>query len=61
MRLCDCRVVLTGASGGIGQALAEQLCAEGAQVIAVTRQPHALEALQRLYPQRIHSLSLIHI
>ena len=56
MRLCDCRVVLTGASGGIGQALAEQLCAEGAQVIAVTRQPHALEALQRLYPQRIHSV-----
>jgi len=56
MRLCDCRVVLTGASGGIGQALAEQLCAEGAHVIAVTRQPHALEALQRLYPQRIHSV-----
>ncbi len=54
MRLSDCRVVLTGASGGIGRALAEQLCAEGAQVIAVTRQPQALEPLLRLYPQRIH-------
>lgn len=38
MRLLECRAVLTGASGGIGLALAERLCAGGAQLIAVTRQ-----------------------
>ena len=35
MRLPECRAVLTGASGGIGLALAEKLCAGGAQLIAV--------------------------
>lgn len=40
-------VVLTGASGGIGSALALELCAEGAQVIAVGRRPAALEALRQ--------------
>ena len=31
--LADRTVLLTGASGGIGQALVEQLCAAGAQVL----------------------------
>ena len=35
MKLETCRVLITGASGGIGQALVEQLCAAGAQVLAV--------------------------
>ena len=46
MRLPECRAVLTGASGGIGLALAEKLCAGGAQLIAVTRQEGALSELR---------------
>lgn len=37
MRLSDARVVLTGASGGIGLAIAGDLCASGAKVLAVAR------------------------
>lgn len=39
-------VVLTGASGGIGGALALALCAEGAEVVAVGRRAGALETLR---------------
>ncbi|MCY1505748.1 3-phenylpropionate-dihydrodiol/cinnamic acid-dihydrodiol dehydrogenase [compost metagenome] len=53
MRLTDCRVLLTGASGGIGLALAEQLCARGAQVLAVSRKRDALAALLGRYPQQL--------
>lgn len=37
MRLSDARVVLTGASGGIGLAIVSALCASGARVLAVAR------------------------
>ncbi|GLK88487.1 SDR family oxidoreductase [Pseudomonas turukhanskensis] len=57
MRLSDCRVVLTGASGGIGLALAEQLCAAGAQVLAISRQADALAELVKRYPQHIRQVS----
>ncbi len=53
MRLADCRVLLTGASGGIGLALAEQLCAKGARVLAVSRQRDALAGLSQSYPQQL--------
>ncbi|MNZ23977.1 3-oxoacyl-[acyl-carrier-protein] reductase FabG [compost metagenome] len=53
MRLSDCRVVLTGASGGIGLQLAEQLCAAGARVLAVSRHEGALAALRQRYPQTL--------
>ena len=53
MRLPECRAVLTGASGGIGLALAEQLCAGGARVIAVARRGEALDDLVRRYPQQL--------
>ena len=53
MRLPECRAVLTGASGGIGLALAEKLCAGGAQLIAVTRQEGALSELLQLYPKQV--------
>ncbi|CAI8932127.1 MULTISPECIES: SDR family oxidoreductase [Pseudomonas] len=45
MRLSEARVVLTGASGGIGLAICEGLCASGAQVLAVSRHRQALEPL----------------
>lgn len=50
MQLSGARVLLTGASGGLGQALAEQLAGAGASVLlAGTRQP-ALLALQARLP-----------
>lgn len=45
MKLIECRAVITGASGGIGQALVSTLLAEGAQLLLVGRQPEALQAL----------------
>lgn len=53
MRLSDCRAILTGASGGIGIALAEQLCASGAQLLAVCRRREGLTDLLRRFPQQI--------
>ncbi|WP_207886552.1 SDR family oxidoreductase [Pseudomonas sp. 30_B] len=53
MRLPECRVLLTGASGGIGLPLAEQLCAAGAQVLAVSRHAGALDELMRRYPEHL--------
>ncbi|MNJ18432.1 putative oxidoreductase [compost metagenome] len=57
MRLSDARVVLTGASGGIGLAIAEGLCAEGARVIAVSRHRDSLESLLLSYPESISWIS----
>lgn len=45
MQLPDCRVLLTGATGGIGRELALRLCAGGARVLLVGRQAPRLEAL----------------
>ncbi|PYC25757.1 short chain dehydrogenase [Aquipseudomonas alcaligenes] len=56
MRLPECRALLTGASGGIGLALAERLCAGGAQVLAVSRQGGALDELARRYPQQLRRI-----
>jgi len=53
MRLPECAVVLTGASGGIGLELAEQLCAAGARVLAVSRQIGKLADLVNRYPGRL--------
>ncbi|MFL1491138.1 SDR family oxidoreductase [Pseudomonas antarctica] len=53
MRLSDARVVLTGASGGIGLAVAEALCASGARVLAVARHRAPLEPLLDRYPQHL--------
>lgn len=53
MRLPDCRAVLTGASGGIGLQLAEQLCAAGARVLAVSHHAGPLAELRRRYPQQL--------
>ncbi|PFG24005.1 short-subunit dehydrogenase [Pseudomonas lurida] len=53
MRLSDARVVLTGASGGIGLAIVTALCASGAQVLAVARHRVPLEGLLERYPQQL--------
>ncbi|POA63190.1 SDR family oxidoreductase [Pseudomonas sp. GW531-T4] len=53
MRLSDARVVLTGASGGIGLAIAGALCASGAKVLAVARRRDPLEPLLARYPGQL--------
>ena len=53
MRLPECVVILTGASGGIGLELAEQLCAAGARVLAVSRQMGKLAGLMNRYHDRL--------
>ena len=50
MHLPDARLLLTGASGGIGQLLVERLCAGGARLLPVGRDSIALESLARRYP-----------
>jgi short-subunit dehydrogenase len=53
MRLSDCRAILTGASGGIGIALAEQLCAGGARLLTVCRRRDGLTDLLSRFPQQV--------
>lgn len=45
--LADRRIVITGASGGIGAATARRAAAAGARVVAVARSPEPLESLAR--------------
>ncbi|MCF4997181.1 SDR family oxidoreductase [Pseudomonas syringae] len=53
MQLHEARVVLTGASGGIGLAIATALCAAGARVLAVGRHQEPLLPLLERYPQNL--------
>ncbi len=46
MNLKGKKILLTGASGGIGQALAQQLSAQGAELFLVGRSEQRLQALQ---------------
>ena len=57
MELANCKVLLTGASGGIGQALVEQMCAAGAQVLAVGRDPAPLAALVARFPGQVRHVA----
>lgn len=45
MQLPECRILLTGATGGIGQQLAEHLSRSGARLLLVGRQVDRLELL----------------
>lgn len=56
MKLSECRALLTGASGGIGQALVERLVAEGARLLLVGRQLQPLEALAARFPGQVEVL-----
>ncbi|MGH8486803.1 MAG: SDR family oxidoreductase, partial [Pseudomonas sp.] len=53
MQLHEARVVLTGASGGIGRAIAQTLCEAGARVLAVARHQESLIPLLKRYPQQL--------
>lgn len=50
------RVLITGASGGIGQALVDELAAAGAQLLITGRRVDALEATATRHPDRITAL-----
>lgn len=56
MRLADCRLLVTGASGGIGQALVERLCEGGARLLLVGRDRAALEQLAERFPGQVDSV-----
>jgi short-subunit dehydrogenase len=49
MKFTDMRVLVTGATGGIGSAIAEALLARGANVLATGRDAMALEDLSRRF------------
>jgi short-subunit dehydrogenase len=53
MQPTDCRALLTGASGGIGLALAHRLASEGAHLLLVGRRPEPLQALLQRFPQNV--------
>jgi short-subunit dehydrogenase len=57
MELNGSRVLVTGASGGIGDALVEQLCTAGAQVLAVGRDAEKLAAAQGRFPHALRALA----
>lgn len=44
---------ITGASGGLGKALAEKVLAEGHRVVAAVRRVEALQSLQQAWPGRL--------
>ncbi|PTS83124.1 short chain dehydrogenase [Pseudomonas sp. HMWF032] len=53
MNIAECRAVITGASGGIGQALVAALLNEGAQLLLVGRQTETLHTLAQANPGKV--------
>lgn len=53
MKLNECRAIITGASGGIGQALVAALLEEGAQLLLVGRQTDSLQALASAHAGKV--------
>ena len=53
MKLSETRALLTGASGGIGQPLAGQLCAAGAKLIVAGRDAESLAAIASRHPGQV--------
>jgi len=53
MQPTDCRALLTGASGGIGLALAERLASAGAHLLLVGRRLEPLQPLLQRFPQNV--------
>jgi short-subunit dehydrogenase len=54
--IADRRILLTGASAGIGAAMARQLAAQGAQLIITARRSAPLDALAAKYPDTVFAM-----
>lgn len=48
-------ILVTGATSGIGRAVAERFAAEGAKVVAIGRNRDQMAALEQKFPDRIYS------
>jgi short-subunit dehydrogenase len=59
MKLEESRVLLTGAAGGIGAAIASELAASGARLLLVDRNAPALDALQRQLAKQSTALEAV--
>ena len=59
MQLRDARILLTGASGGIGEALAEELVHAGARLCLVGRNAPQLNALKTRFAEAGHPVEII--
>ena len=55
------RIIITGASSGIGLALAKQLGQQGAQLLVTARREDRLRQLSDIISKSGKALSLIHI
>lgn len=53
MNISQCKALVTGAGGGIGQALVETLCREGAHLLVAGRHLAPLQDLARRFPAQI--------
>lgn len=53
MNISECRALITGASGGIGQAVAEALCRQGAHLLVAGRQVAPLQDLAQRFPGQV--------
>ncbi|WP_417686899.1 SDR family oxidoreductase [Roseibium sp.] len=56
MSFSDRTVLITGATRGIGAALTEKLLHANANVVAVARDPAALDSLASAHPGRVHAI-----
>src|SRR6476659_7165309 len=56
MQVDDKRVLLTGATGGLGRAIAKALAARGAQLVLSSRKREELETLARELPGDGHAV-----
>lgn len=53
MTLDDCRAIVTGATGGIGHAVTERMCREGAHVLLVGRRSEPLREIAERFPEQV--------
>ena len=57
MRVSEGRVIVTGASRGIGRGIAEAILAKGGRVVAIARDGRALDQLCAVHPDRVVPLT----